>query len=224
VHDLKNLIAQLSLLVSNAAKHKNNPLFIDDVVRTVENSVARMNRLLIQLRSGSAGTSDPVCADRALIELCALLREVAAAKASRKPIPTVECAEVGMAVLGDRDQLATAIGHIVQNAQEATPPQGTVRLRLESAAGQAIIEVEDSGSGMDASFIQERLFSPFDSTKGRAGMGIGAYESRELIRQMGGDIDVTSRPGEGTTFRIVLPLVTDEAMENGESMRVKAAG
>ena len=55
MHDLKNLIAQQSLVVRNAAKHKDNPEFIDDAIATVDNSVNRMNRILDQLRRGDQG-------------------------------------------------------------------------------------------------------------------------------------------------------------------------
>jgi signal transduction histidine kinase len=61
---------------------------------------------------------------------------------------------------------------------------------------------------MDDEFIRTRLFQPFDSTKG-AGMGIGAYECRETLHALGGQIAVTSTPGQGTCFRLTLPLNTD---------------
>ena len=69
-----------------------------------------------------------------------------------------------------------------------------------------IIEVQDTGNGMDEAFIKERLFRPFDSTKGKAGMGIGVYEARDYIHRMGGDLEVISRVGEGSTFRVRLPI------------------
>jgi signal transduction histidine kinase len=78
-------------------------------------------------------------------------------------------------------------------------------LRLSREGGTALIEVRDDGCGMDAQFVRERLFRPFDTTKGNAGMGIGAYESREVVRAHGGDLEVESAPGLGTTMRIRLP-------------------
>ena len=79
-------------------------------------------------------------------------------------------------------------------------------MRLHPAEGQAVLEVEDNGHGMEASFIRERLFQPFQTTKGNAGMGIGAYQSREVVRELGGDVDVVSEPGKGTLFRVRIPL------------------
>ena len=68
-----------------------------------------------------------------------------------------------------------------------------------------MVEIEDSGSGMDDDFIRHRLFKPFDSTKGLTGMGIGVFESRDYIRSLGGDINVSSKPGEGSLFRVMIP-------------------
>jgi signal transduction histidine kinase len=101
--------------------------------------------------------------------------------------------------------LTTVFTHIIQNAQEATTKKGQVNVRLVYEDNNAVVEIEDDGIGMDEDFVRNRLFKPFDSTKGLTGMGIGAFESREFIRDLGGDIQVTSTPGAGSLFRIVLP-------------------
>ena len=199
VHDLKNILAQQSLIVSNAEKHKHNPAFVDDVISTVRNSVERMTRLMEQMRSGMRGNRPRP------LELGALLREVVKRRSGRSPAPRLAPPGEALWVEADRDQLATVFGHLVQNAQEATRADGKVEVRLFGKGDRAIIEIEDDGSGMDAAFISERLFRPFDSTKGLTGMGIGVFESREYIRSLGGEIQVESTPGEGTLFRILLP-------------------
>jgi signal transduction histidine kinase len=79
-----------------------------------------------------------------------------------------------------------------------------VKVGLEGQ--HARIDVIDNGAGMDAKFVRERLFKPFDSTKGLSGMGIGAYECREFIRALGGRVEVASKPGEGTRFSMIVPL------------------
>ena len=199
IHDLKNLIAQLSLLLANAEKHKHNPEFQADMLDTVESAVTRMNKVLSQLRRGSDATQAQSVA------LADILNEAAASKQAFKLHPTLELPPTSLRVRAERGRLTRAIGHLLQNALEATPPTGQVTLRGFEESGQAIIEVIDTGSGMDDEFIRTRLFQPFDSTKG-AGMGIGAYECRETLRALGGNIDVNSTPGSGTRFRLSLPL------------------
>ena len=106
----------------------------------------------------------------------------------------------------ERDRLADVLGHVIQNAQEATPADGKVEVILQNNDAMAVIDVIDTGCGMDDEFVRTRLFRPFDSTKGRSGMGIGAYEAREFVRGLGGQLDVRSEIGAGTRFRIQLPL------------------
>jgi len=109
------------------------------------------------------------------------------------------------------------LGHLVRNAQDATPNDGSVTLVTDKHAQQAIIEVRDTGSGMDTEFIRNRLFVPFDTTKGAKGMGIGVYQAREFARQAGGDMQVTSAPGEGSVFRITLPLASENVPSDLEA-------
>jgi len=199
IHDLKNLVAQLSLLLANAEKHQHNPEFQADMLDTIENAVARMNKVLAQLRRGSdeARTQSVPLAD--------ILNEAAASKQAFKLRPALDLPPPHLRVRAERERLTRAIGHLLQNALEATPPSGRVSLRGFEESGQAVVEISDSGSGMNEEFIRTRLFQPFDSTKG-AGMGIGAYECRETIRALGGQLEVESTPGSGTRFRLSLPL------------------
>ena len=199
VHDLKNLISQLTLVVSNAVRHRNNPLFMENVISTVENSVLKMNRLLACLRDGVQPDT------KRIVNLAKLLEEVVHDARGVKPVPALECRAGDLNVVADRDRLASVMGHVIRNAQEATPEEGRVVVRLQKVNGHAVVEVEDTGCGMDESFIRARLFRPFQTTKGKSGMGIGAHEAREFVRSLGGDIQVESRPGEGTIFRIQLP-------------------
>ena len=205
VHDLKNLIAQLSLVARNGERHKTNPAFVDDMLITVQNSVDKMTRLLAQLKGAMPGGS------RALVDLGRLLQDVVADRQGQEPRPRLIGHTGPPCILPtDRDRLGSVIGHVVQNAQEATRRDGEVTVSLSGNGNEAVIVVEDNGSGMDAAFIRDRLFKPFDTTKGLAGMGIGAYECREFIRGLGGSVDVQSRPGAGTRFAITIPLGLDE--------------
>jgi len=201
VHDLKNIVAQLSLIVTNAAKHKDNPAFLEDAIGTVDHATKKMSKLLTQLRKGKS--ADP---GSSRILLAQLFQSVIKNRCSQLPIPKLKCEKDEILVIADKDRLAAVLEHIVQNAQEATPDSGYVDVHVYTEGDKAIIRVDDNGCGMDAEFIENRLFKPFETTKGNAGMGIGAYEAREFVRQLGGSIEVTSVLDKGSTFQVNIPL------------------
>jgi putative PEP-CTERM system histidine kinase len=174
---------------------------MEDAITTVNNSVQKMNRLLAHLRSDSMQVQS---AEN--IDLAAVLDEVVKTMSNGKPAPSLDLQATGICMQADHDRLVSIIGHLIRNAQDATPADGRIIVRLFRRSDSAIIEVQDTGSGMDKEFIRDRLFRPFDSTKGKSGMGIGVYESRDYIHKLGGDIEVISRVGEGTTFRVRLPI------------------
>ncbi len=203
VHDLKNLVSQLSLLLSNAEKHKHNPDFQQDMIGTIEHSVEKMKRLLLQLRSGQS-LDKP-----APLRLDEVVGKAVEAKSGVRPTPALEIADAGLSVLAHRERLERVIGHLIQNAIEATPPDGRVVARLAKREKFAIVEIADTGSGMSGAFIRDRLFKPFESTKA-SGMGIGTYESREYVRELGGSIDVESQEARGTILRVALPLCASD--------------
>jgi putative PEP-CTERM system histidine kinase len=202
MHDLKNLIAQLSLVVTNAGRHKHNPQFMEDAITTVDNSVNKMNRLLEHLRSDVIQAQQ----ESAAVELCDTLVAVVQTMSAGRPVPTLDCQARNLHIHADRERFEAIIGHLIRNAQDATPDDGRIIVRLFRRNEYAIVEVQDDGSGMDKEFIKERLFRPFDSTKGKSGMGIGVYETRDYIHKLGGDLEVISRVGEGTTFRVRLSI------------------
>jgi putative PEP-CTERM system histidine kinase len=219
VHDLKNVAAQLSLVASNSKRHMGNPEFIADAMSTVENATAKMNKMLGQLRKGRLEDTSTK-----LVSVLPILDKVIRARASDVPLPFRIPDSERIIVSADADRLATVIEHIVQNAQEATPQGGRVELATRMDGGWACIDVVDDGCGMDDDFIATRLFKPFDTTKGNAGMGIGVYESREFIQQWGGDLAVSSSPGAGTTFTLRFPIaperqdmVTDASQQQGRA-------
>jgi len=201
VHDLKNLVSQLALVVKNAEKHKHNPAFMDDAILTVDNAVERMNRLLAQLRSGAVTENFVETLDMAKV-----VSTVVSDKSNNKPAPELVTMESNVLVLGNETRLVSVIGHMVQNAQDATSDDGRVSIELARKENYAELVISDSGCGMDDYFIKERLFKPFDTTKGLTGMGIGAHESRSYIEELGGKIDVDSEVGKGSIFTITLPF------------------
>lgn len=199
VHDLKNIISQFSLMVKNAERHKENPEFQEDMLMTVTHGVDRMKQLLMQLREGAT----PVDAPRP-VQLADIIRRIHRAKRGQQPVPELHLDEHVVAK-GHEDRIERVIGHIVQNAIDATDKDGRVWIRLERQAEQAIIEIGDTGHGMTAEFVRQRLFKPFQTTKA-AGMGIGAYESYQYVHELGGTILVDSTLNAGTRMRVLLPV------------------
>jgi putative PEP-CTERM system histidine kinase len=199
MHDLKNLVAQLSLVVRNAERHRTNPAFVDDAIATIRNSTERMSRLIEQLQQGSSNRG------QRRIQLAELVEKVVAQCGSRAPVPQLVVEGTVPNVLADPERLTMVVEHVVRNAQEATPERGRVDVTLQTEGTFAVVRITDTGEGMTAEFIRDRLFRPFDSTRGTKGMGIGAFQARDYIRSLGGDVAVVSTPGQGTEFTLRLP-------------------
>ena len=106
----------------------------------------------------------------------------------------------------EKQRFINVLAHLIENAQQATTDDGEITVTLSTTKNMHIIGIKDNGAGMDDAFIRYRLFKPFDTTKGNAGMGIGMYESREFIRQLGGDVSVQSNPGKGTIIALQVPV------------------
>jgi putative PEP-CTERM system histidine kinase len=212
VHDLKNIAAQLALVVANAARHGKNPAFVEDAFQTVANATERMNRLLAQLRK-----EPPASATRPVALVSAVQRAVKA-RAVRQPIPVTRTGvDDEPWVQVDPERLVAVLEHLIQNAQEATEAEGMIEVVVYSEDQTAVVAVRDNGCGMDERFIRERLFRPFTTTKGNAGMGIGVYESREFARAAGGELTVASQPGKGATFFLRLPRIENPQLASIES-------
>ncbi len=210
VHDLKNLVAQCSLLLTNAERHRANPRFQDDMLSTVRHVVERMNRLLLQLSTGDRGEESvrPV-------DLASLAERVVQAKsAGQAGIPVEGPGQ--LLTVAHEQRLERVLGHLVQNALDATREGGGVRLRLSAEADRAVIEVIDTGCGMSDEFLRERLFRPFQTTKA-SGMGIGAFETAQYVKEIGGRVEADSRPGAGTRIKVILPLQHDHAPASAQA-------
>ncbi len=201
VHDLKNLIAQQSLVVKNAAKHKSNPEFVEDAIETIANSVERMQTLLSKLYSTEAENKvhQPVPVNKLLMEAFTKCRHLV-------PVPSLTIRNEEAKIAADPDQMIMVFTHIIKNAQQATAEDGFVDVKMYAEGNKVVVEVEDNGEGMSEAFIRERLFKPFDSTKSSKGMGIGAYQAQEIVRSLRGDIQVESTPKIGSIFIIKIPL------------------
>ena len=206
MHDLKNIAAQLRLVSQNAERHRQNPSFVDDALQTVTSSAKRMTKLIGQLNGGGSegGTLQT-------IDLAHCAETACARCAGTQPVPQVRIL-TRQQVFADVDRLTTVIEHAVRNAQDATPAQGAVRVEVTERAGRPLLNVTDTGAGMDQQFVRDRLFRPFDTTKGSRGMGVGAFQVREYLRSLGGDVEVESEPDRGTTLRLIFAELPGVAM------------
>jgi len=200
VHDLKNLAAQMQLLLRNAQKHAGNPEFQRDMLSTVEHVVSRMNQLMQQLRSGETPVDSP-----RPVDLSTLVRRVQSVRAAGRSGLKIEAVPDVLAN-GHEDRLERVIGHLVQNAFDAAGADPQVTVRVYREADHAVAEVSDNGIGMTPEFVRDRLFKPFQSSKA-SGMGIGAYESQQYVNGLGGRIEIRSAPGAGTLVRVLLPAL-----------------
>ena len=200
VHDLKNIVAQLSLMVKNAKRLQGNPEFQADMLMTVENSLERMRQLMLQLRGSTAPDASAFGVDLTKVA------ERLAAEAQQRGRSLQLDLSTPVFTRGERERLERIIGHLVHNAMDATPPEKQVWMRVFREGSQACVEVGDQGCGMAEEFVQTRLFKPFQTTK-EAGMGIGSYESFQYVRELGGRISVDSEVGQGTVVQLRLPLV-----------------
>jgi len=206
MHDLKNAIAQQSLVVENAERHKRNPEFIDDAMETIKGSVTRMRRVLQHLKQG---TVDPVT-ER--VDIAKLVQRALAQCSDREPVPVVTVAKGSGTVRANSDRLLSSFTHAIRYAQDACEQGDSVTVDVQFADAECRVVIADTGCGMDPAFVRDRLFRPFDSTKGASGMGIGAYQIRETARASGGDVEVISEVDVGTKLIMRLPLI----VENGK--------
>ena len=203
VHDLKNIAAQLSLVVHNAARHLDSPGFAQDAMRTVAEAESRLGRVLASFREPPAASEQS--------SLTAIAEEAIARVARRQPVPTLTVLPQVDPQARQSRRLVEVLEHLLQNAQDATPAAGHVELRLARETGRLIVEILDDGRGMTAEFLDNHLFRPFQTTKGKAGMGIGVHQSLQIVKELGGQLAVQSSPGAGTCFRLSLPEVVPTA-------------
>lgn len=201
MHDLNNLIAQQSLVVKNAEKFRDNPKFVDDTFETIAHSVVRMKRLMEQLTSASKAPTVR------RMDLRDVLKNAVDRCQSRSPVPSLDIGPDPMMLEADSERLTSVFEHIIRNAQDATDQSGSIQVEATVGGSAALVSIRDNGQGMSSEFIRERLFRPFDSTKGSDSMGIGAHQARDYVRTLGGRIEVSSQIAVGTEFLISLPVL-----------------
>ncbi len=209
LHDMKNHVSGLALVVDNARRHMGNPEFQRDAMTVVERTVRSLRELMLQV-SGVSSPPAPQLAPVALRDLVseALVESGLALDSTPGLHVEVMVPDSAEAVL-DRRQLGRVLVNLLVNAREALTGDGTIGVRAILVAGadgsrEAVIEVSDSGRGMSGEFIRTKLFKPFSTTK-KGGLGVGLAQCRGIVEAHGGTIDARSRMGEGTVFTVRVP-------------------
>ena len=207
IHDIKNVAGQLSMLLTNAEVHADDPAFQRDMQATVRASVGKITRVLSRLQA------EPPARDRGWVVPGERLRDLidATRMVSRRTI-TLQDMGQGIGAAIEADAFDTAVAHLLNNALEASAPDTVVEVVSRVEAQGVVVDIIDQGPGMPAEFVRDGLFRPLWSTKDD-GHGIGAFQARALLRDAGGDLLVISRPAFGTTMRLVLPAVRHSVAE-----------
>jgi len=202
VHDLKNAISMLSLMLQNAPRKMSDPMFQKESVKTTEQAVARMQQIIEKLKS-------PPSKDQLIIQPVDPMKVFHHAL-EKTGIANKENIELNIdsaeppKIKTDPGVLETVFSNVLINAVEAMPLGGKISVQQRLVNNMLELSVIDSGVGMNDSFIKSKLFRPFQTTKAK-GLGIGLYQCREMIRETGGDLIATSEPEKGTTFTLKLP-------------------
>ena len=201
MHDLKNLASKLSLVTQNLPVHMDNPEFRADALKTLSQSVGRINSMSSRLSL----LSQRLELSFREADLNGLVEDAVSEEKGYAEIPVSMKLGAVPALSMDREQMQKVLENLLMNACEASGPEGRIAVATGCQESFAEITVTDNGCGMSKEFIEKNLFRPFQTTK-KKGMGIGLYHCKTIVEAHGGRIHVESEQGKGTTFRVLLPL------------------
>lgn len=201
MHDLKNLASKLSLVTQNLPVHIDNPEFRADAIRTITQSVAKINTMSSRL-SLLSRKLELTCKETDLNDLVAVA--VSDIRSFVK-IPIAQNLGKVPSLSMDGEQIYKVIENLLINANDAVGQDGRISIATCCNENWAEIAVQDNGHGMSGEFIEKSLFLPFQTTK-KQGMGIGLYHCKTIVEAHGGRVEVESEEGNGTTFRVLLPV------------------
>ena len=201
VHDLKNLAAKLSLTLKNLPVHFDNPEFRNDALRLmaqsadqVESICSRLSSLREKLEIRPVETDLNKLVTAALVTLNGFPADFLVK--DLQPVPMV---------MADPEQIQKVVTNMIFNAADAVAEKGEICISTLSRDGWVELAVSDTGCGISKEFMDECLFRPFKTTKPQ-GTGIGLFQSKMIVEAHDGVIEVDSREGEGSTFRVMLPI------------------
>lgn len=195
VHDLKNLIYTLTLMTENAKRYIQEPEFQRDMLKSLENTVAKMHMLISQLRQ--LPTRENLHLETA--DIGHLVEDTC----KHLPMEGLRIVCPSVVAVVDKAQIHKVILNLVLNAREASAAGGFITIETGEDT-TPYFRITDNGAGMTSQFITENLFKPFKTTKAK-GMGIGLYQCKQIVEAHGGTIEVVSTPGEGSVFTVRLP-------------------
>ena len=210
MHDIKNHVSGLSLMLENARKHIANPDFQKDALGVLERTVESLRELMQQV----SGVARPGQLHPEEVNVDELVREAVdtsgLGSATEAGVTLQVDVDTNGPVLLDRSQMVRLLTNLLINARESMEDGGCIRLHAatESSNGSDArlrFSVQDDGRGMTEEFVRDSLFRPFATTKS-GGLGIGLAQCRSIVEAHGGTIAVDSRLGHGTTFTVELPV------------------
>jgi len=210
-HNLNNSLTVIQgraqLLSMRSAADDGNKKSLEVITQAVGDCSQTLRRLLDFSRRNASRNAVPVD----LSELVTSSVEIARPKWQAESTNRTGSIEVhlnapkAVLALGDSSELREVVLNLIFNAVDAMPQGGTIEIGTSSEGSSARFWVADDGGGMTQEVIA-RIFEPFYSTKGERGTGLGLSASHGIIENHGGDINVTSEPGKGTRFDVILPL------------------
>jgi signal transduction histidine kinase len=192
----------------------DSPMFRQSIAEIIKDTVKKMDGIVTRFRANNRQVVVKLRVD--VNEVLKKLIEELPQRKLRGVALDVSLDQLPL-IWADPFYLHNAFQSIVENGIEAMPDGGTLRIATKLAQQrkkQKIrIEISDTGIGMTKSFVQNDLFSPFTTTKEK-GLGLGLFTSQQIVTLHGGRINVMTKPGSGTTFRITLPAEENGAEEN----------
>jgi signal transduction histidine kinase len=208
-HDLKNSILALSLIVGNMEQQFHREEFRADAMQSLRDATSQLSALVAKLSEPVRSLSGEFKRPRPVDLVPVIRRALSRTAEQAADMHNVEIQlPASLVAVADDERIEKVVENLVLNAIEA---MGVEKGKLTVLAGPAeegfiFFSVADTGAGMTEAFQRTRLFRPFATTKPK-GVGLGLYTCRELIRALGGRIEVESKRGSGTCFRVVLPSV-----------------
>jgi putative PEP-CTERM system histidine kinase len=204
IHDLKNLASGLSMVVDNAEEHIGNPDFQQDAITTIKNTLIKMKSLMQRLKV----IPEQSARKTRMTDINRLSQETVAELAKVRSDRRIKYSGEPVSSLVDGEEIKKVIVNLVQNSLEASEEQWPVTVATYAENGNACIRVSDGGCGMSDDFVKNQLFKPFRTSKEK-GLGIGLYQSKQIIEAHDGRIEVRSEVGKGSVFTIRLPAVKE---------------